>query len=270
MQFQQYNLGNLKRGQIVEVTLGYAANVELLDSSGFSAFKAGRQHRYYGGHYTRSPVRLPVPRSGHWYVVVHLGGYAGRVSSSVRVLPGALPAGRTLAPSSSPLAAIREAADEYAESIGIDPEDKEHDVFISHASDDKADVVRPLAEALRARGLSVWYDEFELRIGDSLRQKIDAGIRSSRFGVVVLSPSFFGKGWTNYELDGIVTMGMTRGHSIVLPVWHKVTQKDVAGYSPSLAGLLARSTADTSIDVLADEIAGVVQPEDEDEDELTD
>ncbi len=40
---------------------------------------------------------------------------------------------------------------------------KEYDVFISHASEDKEEVARPLAEVLRRNGLSVWYDEFELK-----------------------------------------------------------------------------------------------------------
>jgi hypothetical protein len=173
------------------------------------------------------------------------------------VLPSLPPAIRPA--SASPLGSIRAAADEYAESVGIDPEEKEYDCFICHSSEDKAEVVKPLADALRERGVTVWYDEFELKIGDSLRRKIDEGIRSSRFGVVVLSPSFFGKGWPNYELDGLVTLGIASGRSLILPIWHNVTQKDVLGYSPSLAGLLARSTKDIPIEALADEIAGVAR-----------
>jgi hypothetical protein len=69
---------------------------------------------------------------------------------------------------------------------------------------DSSQVVRPLAHALRENDLEVWYDEFELRIGDSLRRKIDADIARSRFGVVVLSSLFFAKGWPQYELDGLV------------------------------------------------------------------
>jgi TIR domain/Domain of unknown function (DUF1883) len=264
LSFAYRDLGQRKRGDIVEVVLqGNQANVLLMDSANFSSFKRNGTYRQaYGGLAERSQVHLAVPRSGHWYGVAFIPpGYRGSARAGFRVLPGALAPIRE--PMQSPLGSIKQAADDYAEAIGIDPDDKEYDVFISHASEDKADVVRPLAEALRARGLVVWFDEFELRIGDSLRRKIDAGIRASHFGIVVLSPSFFGKGWTNYELDGIVTLGVTQGRSVVLPVWHKVTQKDVAGYSPSLAGLLARSTEDTSIEGLADEIALVVHPDDE-------
>ena len=70
-----------------------------------------------------------------------------------------------------------------------------YDVFVSHATEDKEEVARPIANALTEAGLRVWYDEFELRIGDSLRRKIDHGLARSRFGIVVLSPSFFAKKW---------------------------------------------------------------------------
>jgi hypothetical protein len=82
----------------------------------------------------------------------------------------------------------------------------EFDVFISHASEDKETFVRPLAEALVARNLRPWYDEFTLRPGDSLRRSIDHGLLISQTGVVVLSPAFFRKRWPNYELDGLVQL----------------------------------------------------------------
>lgn len=87
MNYTHYDLGVLAGTEIVEVSLeGNAANVRLMDSSNFSAFRAGRQCRFYGGHATRSPVRLQVPGAGHWYVAVDLGGYHGSVRSSVRLL----------------------------------------------------------------------------------------------------------------------------------------------------------------------------------------
>jgi hypothetical protein len=121
-------------------------------------------------------------------------------------------------------------------------------------------VVRPLAQALQREELSVWFDEFELRIGSSLRRSIDAGLANSRFGVVVLSPSFFGKGWTNYELDGLVTREVASGgRQIILPLWHRVTKDDVIQYSPSLADKVALRTADSTISEIASEIASVIR-----------
>ena len=139
-----------------------------------------------------------------------------------------------------------------------DDYEKEYDVFISHASEDKDEVARPLAEALRNNGLSVWYDEFELRIGDSLRRKIDKGIANSNFGVIVISRDFISKGWTNYELDGLITRAVN-GEQTMLPVWHNVTKREVINYSPSLADKLARSTTDFTVEEIADEIADLIR-----------
>ncbi len=256
MNFNYYNLGHLKSGQIVEVTLsGSGANVRLMDSSNFQSYKAGRQHRYHGGLVTKSPYRLPVPSSGTWYVTVDMEGLRGTVRSGVRVLPGALPPAQNAPLSSVPSLVQRNEEDFPAYE---DDGEREFDVFISHASEDKDEIVRPLAHALKEAGLKVWYDEFELKIGDSLRKKIDKGLATSRFGVVVLSKSFFGKGWTNYELDGLVTRTVT-GEQILLPIWHAITKKELIDYSPSLADKVARSTSTHTVEEIAEEIAEVIQ-----------
>jgi hypothetical protein len=260
MKFQQWDLGNRKRGEIVRVTLsGSAANVLLLDSSGLSNFKAGRSHRYAGGLVKRSPHDFAIPHSGHWYVVVHMAGLRGTTRASVSVLPGPLPEARPSIARSA-LAPIRQAAEEYTTADGEvapPPEDRPYDVFVCHATEDKDAIVRPLVGALEGEGLAVWYDEGTLRIGANLRRTIDAGLIRSRFGVVVLSPAFFGHGWRQYELDGLVALEQADGRQRILPVWHNVTRADVAGYSPSLSGLLARSTSEFSVDEIAKEIAEV-------------
>jgi hypothetical protein len=254
MQFQHYDLGSMKGGEIVEVTLsGSAANVRLMDSSNFSSYRSGRSHRYQGGLAKRSPVQLQVPRSGHWHVTVDLAGLRGTVRSGIRVLPGALPPLREIPLDSIP-SLIR---DNDPPNAGV-PETKRFDVFISHASEDKEAIVRPLAHALREHGLDVWYDEFELKIGSSLRQTIDRGIANSKFGVIVLSKTFFTKGWTGYELDGLVTKAVS-GEQVLLPVWHEVTKQEVIAFSPSLADKLARSTATHTVEEIAREIAEVIQ-----------
>lgn len=134
---------------------------------------------------------------------------------------------------------------------------REYDVFISHASEDKENVVRPLANALKERGVAVWYDEFELKMGDSLRRKIDQGLSKSRFGIIVISKSFIKKGWTNYELDGLMTKAVS-GQQILLPIWHDITKQEVINYSPSLADKVARSTSQETVEEIAEEIANMV------------
>lgn len=76
---------------------------------------------------------------------------------------------------------------------------------------------------------------------------------------MVLSPAFFGQGWKQYELDGLVTKEVAGGEQIILPVWHNVSQADVMGHSPSLAGKVARSTSDYSVEQIAAEIAEVAK-----------
>lgn len=78
------------------------------------------------------------------------------------------------------------------------------------------------------------------------------------FGVVVLSHAFFAKNWPQYELDGLVTREMT-GKQVILPLWHGITKSEVISYSPSLADKVARSTADFTIDEMAQEIADVIK-----------
>lgn len=253
MNYTVYDLKNKNRGDIVEITLqGSAANVRLMDSSNYQSYKNGRRHRYTGGLAKQSPVRLQIPSSGHWYVTVDMQGLRGTVRSSIRMLPSALPEMRLPSLSTVPsLVQEREKPPEY------DNEVREYDVFISHASEDKDEVVRPLVVALKSQGLRVWFDEFELKIGDSLRRKIDKGLANSRFGIVVLSKDFIRKGWTNYELDGIITKSIT-GEQVVLPIWHNITKKEVMAFSPSLADKLGRNTSSYTVEEIAEEIAEVI------------
>ena len=112
------------------------------------------------------------------------------------------------------------------------------DVFISHASEDKKAVAEPLFGALERAGLSIWYDRIELRLGDSLRNRIDEGLAHSRFGVVVLSPAFFAKHWPQQELNGLAQREV-EGRKVLLPVWYNITAEEVRSHSPTLADRVA-------------------------------
>lgn len=251
MKYTVYNLGNLEKGNIVEVTLkGNAANVLLLNSSNYNNYKNGRRYKYYGGYVKSSPYRIVVPSNGRWFVVINLGGYGGQVRSAVRVLPGTMPPAKRY--NTSELSSL------FLGNKLDNDDEKEYDVFISHASEDKEEVVRPLANALKDRKLNVWYDEFELKIGDSLWQKIDKGVAKSKFGIIILSKNFIKKGWTNYELDGLITRSISN-QQILLPIWHNITKQEVIDYSPSIADKVARSTSVNTIEEIADEIAEIIQ-----------
>lgn len=276
--YQVFDLKRVQAKSTVVVTLkGNAANVRLLDASGYSAFKNGRRHTIHGGGLVkRSPHRIVVPRSGHWYVTVDLMGMrpTARVRAAVSVEPppmrearsAPLPSAGQVTNSSQSLAQVRA---ERPPQFVIDSEEV-WDVFISHASEDKIAVARPLRDALDSLGVKVWFDAFELGIGDSLRRRIDQGLARSTFGIVIFSTNFFAKDWPQYELDGIVTRSLS-GEQSILPVWHEITKDEVMAQSPSLADKVARSTSEYTIDQIADEIARRVRPDlftQEEEDDL--
>lgn len=251
--FIKYHWTRLEKGSTVVVTLNTAANVRLMDSTNFNSYKNGGNHRYTGGLVRSTPFRITVPRTGSWYLTIDLMGLkATSVRHSATVESPPLPTAKSAYLQS--LSGIRH------DRPPIVPDDNGEtwDVFISHASEDKEAIAEPLAEELRARGLRVWLDKTELRIGDSLRRKIDYGLAHSTFGVVILSKSFFAKGWPQYELDGIVGMSVN-GEQRMLPIWHAISRDEIAKQSPSLVDKIARNTALSTVSEIANEIAEVVQ-----------
>jgi len=132
-----------------------------------------------------------------------------------------------------------------------------YDVFLSHASEDKDAVARPLAKLLEFHGLKVWYDETELKIGDNLVAKISEGISASRFGILILSKAFFAKQWTKHELDMLEYLAVTEDR-ILFPIWHNITVTEIKQQRASLANLFARSTATHTIEQIAAEICEVI------------
>ncbi|MDQ7815749.1 MAG: toll/interleukin-1 receptor domain-containing protein [Melioribacteraceae bacterium] len=134
-----------------------------------------------------------------------------------------------------------------------------YDLFICHASEDKDKFVRPLALELKNQNIEVWYDEFSLKLGDSIRRAIDKGLSQSRFGVVVLSKSFFAKKWSQYELDGLSEREMAGNDKVILPIWFNISHEEVLNYSPSLANKKA-VLSNAGIEKIVSEIISVVHP----------
>jgi hypothetical protein len=134
---------------------------------------------------------------------------------------------------------------------------REFDLFLSYATENK-DFVSPLAAALIERGVRVWYDETEIGVGDSLRESIDRGLSRSRFGAVVLSPAFFAKRWTSYELNGLVSREI-QGRKVILPIWHPELQmSELLRFSPTLADKRALLAANLTLTEIADELAALI------------
>jgi len=135
----------------------------------------------------------------------------------------------------------------------------ESDAFISHASEDKESFVTPWVEELQKYGLKVWFDKFSLKVGDSLCRKIEAGLANSRFGIVILSPSFFAKNWPQSELNGLFAREV-EGPTVILPIWHQITKQDLLQRAPMLADKKAANSKD-GIAAVAEELVRVIRPE---------
>ena len=129
---------------------------------------------------------------------------------------------------------------------------KKWDLFVCHASEDKKGFVTPLAIALQQKGIDVWYDEFCIKWGDSIRRSIEKGLTSCKFGIVVFSHAFFRKEWPQNELDALYQR-MTAGKAKILPIWHGIDEAELRGYSPLLSGILAKKS-DFGIEALSTEI----------------
>lgn len=271
MKLLHYDLGILKRGEVIKVTLARRANVRLINNSNFPKYKDGLRYQFIGGLVKRSPVRLKIPHSDHWHIAIDMQGLRGNTRASVQVLQGVLlkigeiPLSsvpslvqHNTVPSLTPEKLKSGVFLSHALEDRLALEEIERDVFICHALEDRGEIVRSLAKALLNEGLDVWYNEFTLRIGDSLRRKINRGLAKSRVGLMVLSPSFIANGWANNEFNGIVTRKIT-GEQIVLPIWHNITKQEIVDFNPFLADKVARSTANHTVEEIAEEIAELLQ-----------
>lgn len=127
------------------------------------------------------------------------------------------------------------------------------DLFVCHADADKDLAALPVARALVSAGLKVWIDDEQIRLGDSLREAIDRGLARCRWGVVILSPAFFGRNWPKQELDALVSREGRENRKVILPVWHGVDADAVAAYSPLLAARFAAKLS-RGIDAVCDAI----------------
>ncbi|EHZ3054554.1 toll/interleukin-1 receptor domain-containing protein, partial [Salmonella enterica subsp. enterica] len=132
-----------------------------------------------------------------------------------------------------------------------------YDFFISHASEDKDIFVRPLVNELNRLGISVWYDEQTLEVGDSLRRKIDSGLRKAAYGIVVLSHDFLNKKWPEYELDSLIDRAIHDDNKVILPIWHNINAQDVSKYSHYLADKIALQTSIQSVEEIARELSKI-------------
>ena len=137
----------------------------------------------------------------------------------------------------------------------------EWDLFISYASEDKINFVQPLANRLRKLGIKIWYDQFNMKIGDSLKESIENGIVHSKYGIVVLSKSFFQKEWTRLELNTLFSKETFYSEKVILPIWLDISKEEIFSNSPFMADKLAITASKNSdIAYVAEQIFETIFP----------
>jgi hypothetical protein len=127
-----------------------------------------------------------------------------------------------------------------AEYVKIKMNTERPKAFISHDSRDKDLIAKNVAQGLSSRLCPVWYDEYSLKIGDSLRESIEKGIKEAHKCVLILTPNYLNNsGWGKTEFNSIFTRELIKNEKVVLPIWYGVTKEQVYDYSPSLVDTFA-------------------------------
>lgn len=132
---------------------------------------------------------------------------------------------------------------------------KEYDVFISYVQSDSFDYVNKLETALTDRGIVTWRDKSDMQIGKSMTESIENALVKSKLAIVVLSPNYLQKYWTNFELNGIFSKQNLTGEQMILPIWNNVSAEDIGKKRPFLANLLAWNVSMDKVEDIASYIA---------------
>lgn len=126
-----------------------------------------------------------------------------------------------------------------------------YDVFISHANSDKEEYVNDLKSSIDRLGVNVFYDKDTLQWGDNWKQKLLEGIETAEFAIIVISKSFFGREWTEKELNDFLERQNSNGQKIILPILHNISFDELKKHYPSIAEIQAIESNEYSRDQIA-------------------
>lgn len=130
--------------------------------------------------------------------------------------------------------------------VAADPVEREHDIFLSHATAD-ATLARFLYDEMTELGASVWIDDVDLELGQNIVLAVNDGIARCRIGVVLVTPTVIaGRPWVETEFSALLD-----GKDTVIPILHKITLAQLREYSPLLHLRKGLSTADTTVAQIA-------------------
>ena len=144
--------------------------------------------------------------------------------------------------------------------LGVPMASRPFDVFVAYSAKDSSELAERLAGALDAHEIKVWLDKEQVHVGDDLFEKINEGMNQSRYGLVILSPTFFNSDWPTRELNALLKRERD-GWQAILPIWHGVSELEVLEHAPSLASKFAIGSKDESVEELATAVAAIAHPE---------
>jgi hypothetical protein len=256
MQYLLYDLGTVAAGGTVEVTLGYAANVLILNEENYAFYKENKPRRFTGGYIERSPYKVVLPEAGHWFAIIDSGSFFSKIRAFVRFIPADGGECATIEPMICERTSDRNVvARSFAEAV------KKYRLraFILHYYKDRDNMALPLAQALEAEGLPVFCDEFVLEPGDDLEDKIRNGITKYKFGIVILSRAFVRIGW---QAAGIRCLydELSSEYRDLYPVWHNITKNDLANFLPVLERFIPDKPGAGGIPAIVGDIIDLLWP----------
>ncbi|MCI6435893.1 MAG: toll/interleukin-1 receptor domain-containing protein [Clostridiales bacterium] len=151
---------------------------------------------------------------------------------------------------------LAEEQEQYYMESGRRPRGKEYDVFISHANKDKSEYVDSLYDTINKLGVNIFYDKKSLSWGDEWKKVLLNGTEKSEFSIIVISQNFFGREWTERELEEFLKRQNASGQKIVLPLIHNISIEELKEKYPKLGEIQAISTNDYSQEEVALLFAG--------------
>ena len=214
----------------------------------------GRGYGYY------SPPRPYYPSSGY---TSRSGGGGGGASGG-----GGSVGGRTRptwSPSSSSVTYTPDqvrALTPYRRTVELRGQRPElRDLFLCHAWDDRRGVATELNDLLEAKGVSVWFSEKDIFLGQPFMREIDRGLAKSRSGLVLITPALLkrvdSRGVSDKELSELLARDQ------LIPVVHGTTYAEIRKVSPLLGSRNGLDTAEDSMEVIATKIAELFALDDE-------
>lgn len=127
-------------------------------------------------------------------------------------------------------------------------------IFLCHAWDDRQGPAKDLYDLLVARGVSVWFSETDIGLGEPFLRAIDKGLAKSRIGIVLVTPALLKRVPAAGVADKELSVLLARDQ--LVPIVHNTTYDALREVSPMLA---SRNGLDTKEMPMADVAAKLAE-----------